>query len=1190
MKPSVKQNLEIIAGRLWDGHASLFVGAGFSKNANLLPDAIVPPNWNELGDLFYEKARKQSPTPKAREYANVLRLAEEVECVGGREALSSLIQESINDDRLEPSDLHVQLMSLPWRDVFTTNYDTLLERTADILNKKGERAYSIITNDQEIGIKSPPFLMKLHGDINYPNSIVITEEDYRKYPSNHQAMISCIQHTIMLETLVMIGFSGNDPNFIEWLGWVKDALSENQRKVYLLTVDDVTESMEKTFEKKHVIVVDIKDFAGKGAKVQQNIQAAIHYLNAFQRKRAEEEQLFKKQVLEWGRTTVHDEDLDTTLKRWEKERSSYPGWLVMPRDKREFWASVEGFFLPETKLSLLKAPDDILFLDLFNWRLEKSLFPINNNWEPIYLSILDKYKPHERRTRGDVKEAWVNLKLGLLRLYRQEQWTLKWDFLNEELFSVKEHLSSEQRCRLAYEQALMAIYQNDFSLLEEILNHWPRQRKDPYWDVRRGALWAEYLSLDIGTQITKRAFDTICERLETAENERDRYYWGSRKVHAHTVLNCMAQANFSVNKAVTDEARKTWIELRPYDDIWYEREFFDARLRPIELVSQMKTKEASFTLGLSRTSTKMDGNSKDYRIAYAFFLFYEETAFPIHLPYLNTLDKATLEKALSVMAYSSPVIAETWLLRSGDSKIVSSVFNRRYLDRTPFKNVAATYERYLGYFESLLKKEKSDQDQLPSWVIVFRNILPEILSRLCMKASFGARERTFNLINQVFDSRNSMQYEGMDNLLSSLILSLSKSQIEKLIPMFLQMTTAVDRLGEYRLEPLSYLQDPRNYQVTVPSGLVEKLFNRLGHNESADRLLIYRLLFLQRAGVLNDQEKERLMALIWAKTDQYGFPTGTPFAKFFFLTQPHPDHVDPGSLLKRYFATSRLPRMGRGNSVSIHSGQIPLLNEIKGTINDNVEFTWNATLINGLCEDIVGLWESDKWRLKETERSLVFSVKEELMSRMKGIENVLSGVIVHNSKLVNAENRKALAKVVGEFEDYGLPALRVKVALAEFLDTTVVLAQEIPERLGSSNEVVVNDCLKTIAFLKQQGNDVMKWLELLSEYFRSFPILGRDYYNSWMDFFTESTDCLEIESIRRNVIIGLGRLFGETRINLTDSELDANVKMHQRMVVAPIVRRLIERNDDSDNEVLKHCKDYYESENTCWDVRNKYYE
>ena len=42
------------------------------------PDANVPPNWDELGDMFISKARKHKPRKADRAYANVLRLAEEV--------------------------------------------------------------------------------------------------------------------------------------------------------------------------------------------------------------------------------------------------------------------------------------------------------------------------------------------------------------------------------------------------------------------------------------------------------------------------------------------------------------------------------------------------------------------------------------------------------------------------------------------------------------------------------------------------------------------------------------------------------------------------------------------------------------------------------------------------------------------------------------------------------------------------------------------------------------------------------------------------------------------------------------------------------------------------------------------------------------------------------------------------------
>lgn len=73
MSKTTIEYLDLISDRLWNGQASLFVGAGFSKNAQLKDGGKLPPDWNELGDLFFEKARHHKPNPKDRAYANVLR-------------------------------------------------------------------------------------------------------------------------------------------------------------------------------------------------------------------------------------------------------------------------------------------------------------------------------------------------------------------------------------------------------------------------------------------------------------------------------------------------------------------------------------------------------------------------------------------------------------------------------------------------------------------------------------------------------------------------------------------------------------------------------------------------------------------------------------------------------------------------------------------------------------------------------------------------------------------------------------------------------------------------------------------------------------------------------------------------------------------------------------------------------------
>lgn len=73
-----------------------------------------------------------------------MKLVEEYKSVFSRNKLNKYIEANINDYKYIPRDLHKKLLSLKWRDVFTTNYDTLLERTIDKI--KAKFGYKILTN------------------------------------------------------------------------------------------------------------------------------------------------------------------------------------------------------------------------------------------------------------------------------------------------------------------------------------------------------------------------------------------------------------------------------------------------------------------------------------------------------------------------------------------------------------------------------------------------------------------------------------------------------------------------------------------------------------------------------------------------------------------------------------------------------------------------------------------------------------------------------------------------------------------------------------------------------------------------------------------------------------------------------------------------------------------------------------
>lgn len=1187
MKRETQEYLERIAERIWDGHASVLVGAGFSKNAQLVSGGVSPANWDELGDLFFEKTRNHRPNEKEVAYANVLRLAEDVENVCGRDELIGLIRDAINDDKLEPSDVHMRLLALPWKDVYTTNYDTLLERSVSRLNEQGRRVYSIIRNDASFGLETPPFLIKLHGDIKDPASIIITEENYRTYSIEHQAMINYIRNSIMLDTMVLIGFSGNDPNFLQWLGWVKDVLRENQRKVYLLSVDEVSDAAKISFEKKNVIVVDLRECAGMNSSPSENVSAAIGFLESYIQQREQERAQYRNSALAWGRTSPRDESIEQFYERLKEEREAYPGWLIMPRENREYRASLGSYSLPQDKLGQLSRRDQILFLDEFNWHIEKSLYPIENRWESTYLSVLKQHQPFLEHSQNDICIAWTDLKLALLRMYRQEGWIEKWKSVREELVLWQEKFPDEQRCRFCYEQALWAVYQNDFSLLDNVLANWEESPTDPYWDIRRGALWAEYLSFEKGKVITKNAFKAICNKLDASKDEAESFYWASRKVHAHAVWNSMVQASFSGERGESVVARQTWSELKPYEDIWYEREFFDSHVRAIEDALRVKSKVASFQLGHSRTTTNLSGNSKDYRIAYAYFLYYEETGFPIHLPFLISVEKKTLEKALSVMGYCSPSIAENWLMRAGDSKLVSAIFSRRFLERTRFEDVNCLYNKYLTCFKNLLRAETGET--LPSWVLVCRSVIPEILSRLCMKASYESRIRTWDYLEALFQNKVSIYYDGLDSLVSSLVSSFSYTEIKELIPRLVAMPIAYDRFGDCRLEPLFYVQEMGYLGAEPFAAIAEDLLSRVGVSENDDKVLFYRLIFLYKCKALTESQKSKLADALWSNVDDTGFPQRTVYRRFAFLSFPYPKSINPHDLLREYFRVSPIPVVGTGGSISFYGGDIPFFSNIIGTNNKDINFSWDSDLLNIVCTKIIKMWDSDKHHLlKKEDNGSGFSVQDELHGRFADVETIIVEVISRHLGLIEKKNEQDLMRLANEFEHYGLPSLRLRLALSDIKDGAENVVHEIKQRLGSPEKRVIADCVKAIYYLDKRGIDVIDWVKVISEFFRGNAEQGRIEMISALRYLLRRNKDWDYVEIRSNLYIGLKRLLSTTQIAEVDNELDANRKMHLRKIVAPIVCRLLHDSPGPCDETLSEWKSYYESKETCWDIRNAY--
>ena len=403
-------HIEQIKKRLWCGRefgqAAVMIGAGFSRNADTASyNAPSFPLWKELAGGMYDSLYPSGSDhicdkSVATSGGGALKLALEYETIFGRAALDSYLLESIDNGNYHPGELHKLLLSLPWSDVFTTNYDTLLERTRIHIY---ERKYDLVETLSDMPGKMKPRIVKLNGSFPSHRPFIITEEDFRTYPKKFAPFVNMVQQSMMENAFCLIGFSGDDPNFLSWSGWVRDNLGESKPPIYLcgLLELEFSPSKRRLLENKGIVPIDLSPKFPKSEYPYENIrykEAISWFLKELQEGKP-------PNPLEWPKTSRENcqsptQDLQANGLReiceiWNKERKEYPGWIIAPKmnrdkvlDYTENW--IDTIF---SSIEMLSDPEKLLLLFELNWRLEKTLTPLFCDWAEKIKSNSGKVQP-----------------------------------------------------------------------------------------------------------------------------------------------------------------------------------------------------------------------------------------------------------------------------------------------------------------------------------------------------------------------------------------------------------------------------------------------------------------------------------------------------------------------------------------------------------------------------------------------------------------------------------------------------------------------------------------------------------------------------------------------------------------------------------------------------------------------------
>lgn len=224
---------EAKAGRLADlaqaGALAIFMGAGIGIAAGL-------PSWR---DLITDLARRLEVDPEGLDQLDPLDAAEYLRRAVARRArgrdaesaraLGCLVGQVIgHPTRYALS--HALLAALDVEQALTTNFDQLYEIAVQAV--RGEDPLVVLPDRHPADLAGRgsrrPWLLKLHGDVDAPERIVLDRRSFVTYDSRRRPLGGVLQAALLTKHLLVVGASMTDDNVIRLVHEVGDLTGDRR--------------------------------------------------------------------------------------------------------------------------------------------------------------------------------------------------------------------------------------------------------------------------------------------------------------------------------------------------------------------------------------------------------------------------------------------------------------------------------------------------------------------------------------------------------------------------------------------------------------------------------------------------------------------------------------------------------------------------------------------------------------------------------------------------------------------------------------------------------------------------------------------------------------------------------------------------------------------------------------------------
>ncbi|MDR7666495.1 SIR2 family protein [Methanosarcina sp. Z-7115] len=1066
-------HIEQIKKRLWCGRefgqAAVMIGAGFSKNADTASyNAPSFPLWKELADGMYGALYPSSSDStddrlRATSGEGASKLALEYETMFGRSALDNYLLKSIDDGNYHPGELHKLLLSLPWSDVFTTNYDTLLERTRVSIY---ERKYDLVETLHDMPGKMKPRIVKLHGSFPSHRPYIITEEDFRTYPKKFAPFVNMVQQSMMENAFCLLGFSGDDPNFLSWSGWVRDNLGESKPPIYLCGLLELSPSKRKLLENRGVVPIDLSQKFPK-SDVPENIrykEAINWFLKELQNGKPPNPLKWPKKSR--GHCHPFDQnfkayDLKEICKIWSGERKEYPGWVIAPKKNRDIIWNYTKYWIDTVFNSIETLPDLEKFFLLYelNWRLEITLTPLFSNWTEIISQTVEKFNPFpsymeipNASIKADqieyksldwerIRVSWVELAFALVREAREnhnEECFLLWINRLECLLSIQK----DWKARLFYEKCLFFLFKSNQEEVRKCLESWPQIDDLPSWETKRASILAELGNLDEAEKIAERALQKV--RLQIQPYEIDCLTL-SQEGLIMFLLKYIKENSSDIEDFV-GEYRDRWDKLETY------------RCNPNSQIESLILNVGQIRLPLfEKENTSSSQWTFTILPAFSFLRMFEEVGLPVRCGsiamYPNSVDKSSI-----LISPYAPLWALSFMVRTGRDEGIKKQFNQIQVALLTPEEVDLLYKLFTNSLKQAVKYLELNPIECHgnSYSVTQIELASGMLSRLCICLSTDQLDQLFSLSVDIYNTQifrnHDFLHDCITNIFEMLLRSMPQYKIIEKMPDLLSLPIPTEsgfecENQEHWPEPFTYVKWSENagLKSSFDRSLWSKPISNLisivenGTPESRNRAVL-RLAKLHEINGLNGTESKLLGDALWGRVDpRKGIPGETQLSDSSYLLLPEIREGIAKENFHKYLISKDFPRVvlrsqtAKTFSMDSHTELVKYIKEwLRGTKS---QFPWyeeeNKKLEDWTTEEMIHLldtaiswWNEEKYELHENTHSISIILPNLMRKQFGYLVQLISQVILPRLGPVSGDVKDRVKNLLSDMEKFDICVLR----------------------------------------------------------------------------------------------------------------------------------------------------------------------